>query len=776
MVKDTLVFMQNQGLSLPLLLDAIFYGDSGCHSDPTVQYQRTALMVSDELPGILDRWYTPPPRGDGHKGGRPRGARRILDTFAEKVVKHRVDHEMKSMASLFISPPNELSEKQLTGVHFDKLIDECQLGAPTMWNIFRHAAYTPRQDAHNTHKNPNMVVLSMISQCQYTRSHRRGRIAKLWAIYLKACGTSARAFDAIHTLGLTMSHKWTSNAYRTLSKHAMDALRQRIHEAPYIISHDNVNIPLRVFSQREHHQSHFMSGCAGTIWVLPGIAPLSSGSNRLLQEHRANMSNEPFPFAEVLKGSPEVDQRMREQNIHLILSVLMNSPEFEGYTHRDDPILQRPPPVHQLPYGKEHIVEQYILETAPIEEASYDGNDKIVEEWFRQLGLDSPDEKIRTGLDRVLVWIGDQMTVDRLRGLWRYRFEDDNSFDRMDYMIPTFGWFHLVMAFAVSLHRQYLGTSAAVGKLKQAFDMLNRKGLLTPGSKGPFWNDLDEALRHISEGHFRTCWLTITGTGDLGELKEKPPQELREFASCILDEYASRAAIVKLQMSLPPGKQDLIKEQHIMWNSDILPYLNLTDAMKHGDVGRMEDLLPTLMFRFAGGKNPKYTIETLELWQQLHREWPEEVRNFVREHCWLINRSGEPDGFLAIDLGQEQNIKDIKVTYRSFGPGATFKYLHDISPAIPILRTIQRHMEDEFKTLTRGAKHRTVSKEEDVKTLTQQYLANKLYVTEAGRKPKPSDDKIEDVITTGADNLERNDIIANWWKARCFPRSTTEIW
>ncbi|KAF8888597.1 hypothetical protein BD779DRAFT_1672261 [Infundibulicybe gibba] len=445
MVKNTLQFMQGQGLSLPLLLDAIFYGDGGCHSDHLVQYQRTALMVSDELPGILDRWYTPPQRGKGHQGGRPQGARRILDTFAEKVIKSRVDREMKSIAQLFISPPNELSEEQLTGVKFDKLIGECQSGAPTMWNIFRHAAYTPKQDAHNTHKNPDMVVLSMISQCQYMRSHRRGRVAKLWAIYLKACGTSARAFDAIHTLGLTMSHKWTSTAYRTLSKHAMETLRQRIQQAPYIISHDNLNVPLRVFSQREHHQSHFMSGCAGTIWILPEIAMLPPGTNRLLQQHRAEMSKEPFAFEEVLKGNPDADRRMREQNIYLILSVLLDSPDFQEYAHRDDPILQRPPPVHQLPHGKDHTIEQYILETAPIEEASYDGNDKVVEEWFRQLGLDSTDEKIRTGLERVLVWIGDQMTVDRLRGLWRYRFEDDNSFDRMDYMIPTFGWFHLVI-------------------------------------------------------------------------------------------------------------------------------------------------------------------------------------------------------------------------------------------------------------------------------------------------------------------------------------------
>lgn len=59
------------------------------------------------------------------------------------------------------------------------------------------------------------------------------------------------------------------------------------------------------------------------------------------------------------------------------------------------------------------------------------------------------------------------------------------------------------------------------------------------------------------------------------------------------------------------------KMQWTMWNMDVLPYLELWDAIKHGDVGHMEDLLPTLLFRFSGGGNPKYTIEILELLQGL---------------------------------------------------------------------------------------------------------------------------------------------------------------
>jgi hypothetical protein len=80
-------------------------------------------------------------------------------------------------------------------------------------------------------------VLTSIAQFQYSRSHDRNRFQKLWAIYLKACGLSARAFDAIHVLGLTMSHKWAANAYGVLSERAMQEVRKVIQKSPFLMSH-----------------------------------------------------------------------------------------------------------------------------------------------------------------------------------------------------------------------------------------------------------------------------------------------------------------------------------------------------------------------------------------------------------------------------------------------------------------------------------------------------------------------------------------------------------
>ncbi|KAG1744516.1 uncharacterized protein EDB91DRAFT_1236493 [Suillus paluster] len=344
-------------------------------------------------------------------------------------------------------------------------------------------------------------------------------------------------------------------------------------------------------------------------------------------------------------------------------------------------------------------------------------------EWFCQLGMDSEDAKKHIGTGKVIPWIGDQMTVERLHGLYKYRHEDFNSFDRMDYLIPVFGWFHLQMAFANSLHKQYLGIFRLTATQGTAQIRNERSFLASPSQSA-------------SSHH---------------ELKSKSPTEILTLATTLVDEHASHHAIAKLN-HLDEKDRNAVLTQWTMFNVDM------------GDIRRMEDVLPTLLFRFAGGGNSKYTIEILEL-------------NHVCQHCWLINRSGCPDGWTPIDKGQEQNIGDIKVTYHLFGPGATWTYLHKISPAIPTLRALQRHMESKFKTITRGAYHGIPDKEADVTKLTDQYIKSNLHVHEPGRQIKATaKNKAEDFVTTGAIDIERLGMFDNWWRNHAYKRSTDEEW
>ncbi|KAJ6579011.1 hypothetical protein B0H10DRAFT_1750856, partial [Mycena sp. CBHHK59/15] len=188
--------------------------------------------------------------------------------------------------------------------------------------------------------------------------------------------------------------------------------------------------------------------------------------------YRTENCGKVFDFSAVLYGNDAADDRIEAFNIYHILQLLLTSSEFTDYPHLADLRFTLPPAVHQLLGGLENIIKMFILRTSTYEEASYEGTLNVMNDLFAQLLLNSKDEQERTALKRVIAWIGDQLTIERLRGLWKYRHEDHNSFDRLDYMVPIFGWFHLVMAYANSLHKQYLGTSAGIGGLRQAFDVL----------------------------------------------------------------------------------------------------------------------------------------------------------------------------------------------------------------------------------------------------------------------------------------------------------------
>ncbi|EGN98073.1 hypothetical protein SERLA73DRAFT_74323 [Serpula lacrymans var. lacrymans S7.3] len=62
-VRLVLEYMNMLGLNLPLFLNYLSWGDYNCITDPKIRYERTALMVSDELPVILDA-------GTNHPGPR----------------------------------------------------------------------------------------------------------------------------------------------------------------------------------------------------------------------------------------------------------------------------------------------------------------------------------------------------------------------------------------------------------------------------------------------------------------------------------------------------------------------------------------------------------------------------------------------------------------------------------------------------------------------------------------------------------------------------------
>lgn len=166
----------------------------------------------------------------------------------------------------------------------------------------------------------------------------------------------------------------------------------------------------------------------------------------------------------------------------------------------------------------------------------------------------------------------------------------------------------------------------------------------------------------------------------------------------------------------------------------------------------------------------------------------------MRKYCWLVNLSGRRNGFCPIDLAQEHNIRDIKVsdsasvvikfipttnvsqyTFASLGPGVTWEFIGKISSAIPSLRKLKDHFENEWNTYSRYQKHTHPDYQADIERLERAYLVAKLHCKVEGRK-LGENHKDTDYVQTGAVAINTGKPISRWQARRKRDESDKEVW
>jgi hypothetical protein len=101
--------MDELHLNLPVFLWAISWNVPKLTSNPVVCFARTALIVSDELPGILAHWHRP---SCFHgQGICTKAARKALNGWALDVIYGTLDNKLVMLKLIMSLPPGDLSEE-----------------------------------------------------------------------------------------------------------------------------------------------------------------------------------------------------------------------------------------------------------------------------------------------------------------------------------------------------------------------------------------------------------------------------------------------------------------------------------------------------------------------------------------------------------------------------------------------------------------------------------------------------------------------------------------
>lgn len=143
--------MDHLQLNLAVFLSSLLWGCEELVDHDRAKWHRTCLVLSDELPSILQRLNRPPSVHD--KSAARGGAREVIDKWAEEHTIKRMNEEMKLTTERYEQPKELvkfLTIKSLSKLEYPTVISDHKKRLPVTWNVLRSIAYTNKQEKRNS--------------------------------------------------------------------------------------------------------------------------------------------------------------------------------------------------------------------------------------------------------------------------------------------------------------------------------------------------------------------------------------------------------------------------------------------------------------------------------------------------------------------------------------------------------------------------------------------------------------------------------------------------
>ncbi|KEP45875.1 hypothetical protein V565_234490, partial [Rhizoctonia solani 123E] len=337
-------------------------------------------------------------------------------------------------------------------------------------------------------------VTLLTNALAFQLSNKNNQMQKPIYIYLKAKGVPKSYFFFFQKAGLSLSYEWSRKALEHISAAAMDKAIAAFEDKPCISVYDNIRLAQAVKHERASHKTVTDNGTAMTVVpmrdservtaLLRDPDAIDAHWANITQRYRSgNIYDHQLTAADLYDhpGFSHWGDRMTSN----VLQFLYETPGLEKSPKRKHGLLRPLPPVHQLPPTKDIF---YMLEPVPMEEQSYGGNYGITKELPRQLKADTDEKLVLCARTRMGPWTGDSLTIQRLRQLQRMKANDSNRLERMQHIIPVFGWMHLDMNLCNAISYHHFSESSNSGLARDAA-ALSRSGLTKPTkSRGPAYH------------------------------------------------------------------------------------------------------------------------------------------------------------------------------------------------------------------------------------------------------------------------------------------------
>ncbi|KAG8696910.1 hypothetical protein FRC08_006849 [Ceratobasidium sp. 394] len=760
--------LEDQNLRLDEFLVGLCYGNKPSIEHSATKRCRNQLMSSPRLPTILDNLHTP----SHYTGALPKAARSTLDRWAWRLVVRQARKELNAFArNARQRDPGVYDSVDLENMGIDALTAQAHTHAPQLTRFLTLVGET-KADADSRmdsdpdgvlEVDPSFAAVMNVHSLVFQFASRCNAVQKMLCLYFRAKHVPKSLFSLLNKCGYVMSYSWSLIAIKKLSETALARMRETVENHPIFWIYDNLRLSTPIKSQRLDRHTVTDNGTAMTIVRLPDH--LKDIFMRTSEDGPLAIRQVTAPTALSWDDFLDFDRlkRLVDYDIYSVISILFSTtPGLEHSELLSHDALQPPPARHVMATGNEHKTEYYMLGTVAVDESSVDGNIQAIQEILRQTNLDSEENQkiLGSGL-RTFPAVGDQMTAARVLAAQALRIRDPNGYERLSFLVVVLGWLHVLINLGMSTFEGFRGGDRTMS-FSRDIAFLGRTGFtMNMRKKRPDFHTNDEYLRGKLYALVRSLWMEYSGCDSAESLvtwvKSTAPDVLRSMAERIFHERISPAALVDLSSRDQP---DQVLRQTILQTRDLLQYNSTRTAIRSGNVGWLEDLLPNLLIYFKGRENYNYAQVLAETMQWMRHEAPPGMSDAIRDHVWLVNTSGRPGGFYESDRLQEFN----NGKQKQFGPPpqtTSWESHKEIAPAIPVLGEIAQHVEDNLFNFQRTRVHQETNMELDISRLASRHLVANLHKYQPGRELEDKADVAVDYVKKGTESLINTSWLAN---------------
>ncbi|KAI0691137.1 hypothetical protein BC835DRAFT_1417357 [Cytidiella melzeri] len=578
----------------------------------------------------------------------------------------------------------------------------------------RHHRAVERRDALLVIRR--VVVTSILT---FSTNQQCNALAAVMGMFFHSTSTPELVVEVFAHAGLSLSLTTVHKMVNSLSKSANDELRERAKTKILAFAYDNFDMDFKSWSPTidnprdtlkhatsalafplEHDVTPEDLECCTALW----------NTNRLNPDIPREQHRSIHSWVSLIT-SPSPDRRDRTKRIfawHFRHALIMYCKLFERFREH----LGSPETIEQIPIKQTTHIPCRAMD---INQSTADGQAEILENLFAQANIGDPTDtpNVEDIREYVVLVHGDLGTGERLDGSLASRAIERKPVRGLRNVVFVLGLFHLQMAGADAIWRMFIEPKA---QRTEPNGLYQQACKIRPHDSGQIGSKPGFRLMHDLILQCAAARML-----DIWRVEVEKHRSLEEYAasSSWLDLERMSLLLAEKYLDKSTAKDGEFRNNTLILGR-LLDYVELTHAMKHGDIGRVENMFLCWVCIFKSVGKHKYASQLVKTMLDLKFIYPE--------------RLARHDGFRAVDWLVELMNLYIKVVYGSSGYARTFQLILKQSPLIEVFRRIHQTMQDNFHLLHRSVRHAPPDLTNTIQALCDLLRKNKAHKFDDSRK------------------------------------------